>query len=90
MNLGVGWVEERNPTPEEIGIVGFHFVTPNLLSLAINHFQVSPTLREATLRASTWTIFCPQPRMKIILSLWAGKPRPYSFTPSLLHSLFSS
>ncbi len=33
MNLGVGWVEERNPTPEEIGIVGFHFVTPNLLSL---------------------------------------------------------
>ncbi len=30
MNLGVGWVEGRNPTPEEIGIVGFHSVQPNL------------------------------------------------------------
>ncbi len=30
MNLDVGWVEERNPTPEEIGIVGFHSVPPNL------------------------------------------------------------
>ena len=26
MNLGVGWVEERNPTPTISGFVGFHFV----------------------------------------------------------------
>jgi hypothetical protein len=30
MNLGVGWVEERNPTPTKSEIVGFHFVQPNL------------------------------------------------------------
>ena len=24
MNLGVGWVEERNPTPTISGFVGFH------------------------------------------------------------------
>ncbi|WP_094344120.1 hypothetical protein [Nostoc sp. 'Peltigera membranacea cyanobiont' 232] len=30
MNLGVGWVEERNPTPTISGFVGFHFVQPNL------------------------------------------------------------
>ncbi|EKE96984.1 hypothetical protein FDUTEX481_06127 [Tolypothrix sp. PCC 7601] len=26
----VGWVEERNPTSENFGIVGFHSVQPNL------------------------------------------------------------
>ena len=30
MNLGVGWVEEQNPTTKNLGIVGFHFVPPNL------------------------------------------------------------
>ncbi len=51
-------------------------------SALINYFQVTPTLLQAALRASTWTIFCPQPRMKIIPSLWAGKPRPYSAPPN--------
>ncbi|MEA5602803.1 hypothetical protein [Nostoc sp. UHCC 0252] len=27
--LGVGWVEERNPTPTISDFVGFHFVQPN-------------------------------------------------------------
>jgi hypothetical protein len=30
INLGVGWVEGRNPTREILGFVGFHFVQPNL------------------------------------------------------------
>ncbi|BAY88811.1 hypothetical protein NIES3275_08110 [Microchaete diplosiphon NIES-3275] len=30
MNLGVGWVEERNPTSKNLDIVGFHRVQPNL------------------------------------------------------------
>ncbi|MEH2169236.1 MAG: hypothetical protein V7K41_21770 [Nostoc sp.] len=30
INLDVGWVEERNPTPKDLRKVGFHFVQPNL------------------------------------------------------------
>ncbi len=32
MNLGVGWVEERNPTPTISDFVGFHFVQMPLAS----------------------------------------------------------
>ncbi len=28
--VDVGWVEGRNPTTKNLGIVGFHFVPPNL------------------------------------------------------------
>ena len=30
INLDVGWVEERNPTPKDLRKVEFHFVQPNL------------------------------------------------------------
>ncbi len=30
MNLGVGWVEERNPTAKNLGIVGLRYAPPNL------------------------------------------------------------
>ncbi len=30
MNLGVGWVEERNPTTKNLGIVGLRYAPPNL------------------------------------------------------------
>ncbi len=43
MNLGVGWVEERNPTAKNLDIVGFHFVqTPMQLKSGNPPTQVAP------------------------------------------------
>ncbi len=56
----------------------------------LNYFQASPTLLQAALRASTWTIFCPQPADENNSLTLDGETPPlllHSFTPYFQVSL---